>query len=216
MVTVSSSIAARGKIGFEDLPADRRYQWFASYARSKLANLMFALELDHRAKDGKAGLASHPGAASSSLLTGKERDWGRRPRLSEVILACIQALAGQPPRRRPDAALRGDRGRPYRRRVHRPRRTGPPEGAPQEIAIPEAALAPAVRRRLWDLSAPAHRSGLCGAHLTLPLVRPTAGPLRRGQGRPQVARLAASAPGQPLLLPAGLVPGSRGPITLVR
>lgn len=44
---------------------------------------MFALELDHRAKDGKAGLASHPGAASSSLLTGKERDWGRRPRLSE-------------------------------------------------------------------------------------------------------------------------------------
>jgi hypothetical protein len=73
VVTVSSSIAARGKIDFEDLPADRRYQWFASYARSKLANLMFALELDHRAKAGKAGLASHPGAASSSLLTGGAR-----------------------------------------------------------------------------------------------------------------------------------------------
>jgi hypothetical protein len=127
---------------------------------------MFALELDHRAKDGKAGLASHPGAASSSLLTGKERDWGRRPRLSEVILARIQALAGQSPRRRPDAALRGDRGRPDRRRVHRPRRTGPPEGAPQEVAIPEAALAPAVRRRLWDLSA--RLTGVDYAALTSP------------------------------------------------
>jgi hypothetical protein len=99
VVTVSSGIAARGKIDFEDLPAGRSYRWSASYTRSKLANLMFAPELDHRAKDGKAGLAGHPGAASSSLLAGKERDWGRRPRLREVILARIQALAGQPPQR---------------------------------------------------------------------------------------------------------------------
>ena len=42
-----------------------------------------------------------------------------------------------------------------------------------------------------------------------PLVRPTAGPLRRGQGRPQVARLAASVPGRPSPLPAG--PCSRKP-----
>ena len=55
-----SSIAARGKIDFEDLPADRRYQWFASHARSKLANLLFALELDHRAKDGKAAWPATP------------------------------------------------------------------------------------------------------------------------------------------------------------
>ena len=80
------SIAARGKIDFEDL--------------------------DHRAKVRKAGLASHPGAASSSLLTGKERDRGRRPLPSEVILARIQALAGQPPPRAARTTLYGDRGRP--------------------------------------------------------------------------------------------------------
>ena len=62
------------------------------------ANLMFALELDHRTRERKISLASHPGAASSALLTGKEQDWSRRPRLSEVILARIQALTGQPPR----------------------------------------------------------------------------------------------------------------------
>ena len=72
MVTVSSSIAARGKIDFEDLPAGRRYQWFASYARSKLANLMFALELDHRAKDGKA--------ASPAAPAPPGRRFTRRPR----------------------------------------------------------------------------------------------------------------------------------------
>ena len=72
MVTVSSSIAAQGKIDFEDLPAGRSYQWFASYARSKLANLMFALELDHRAKDGKDGPASRPGAARTPLYAATE------------------------------------------------------------------------------------------------------------------------------------------------
>jgi hypothetical protein len=75
VVTVSSSIAARGKIDFEDLPADRRYQWFASYARSKLANLMFALELDHRAKAGKAGLTDgeYIGPGGRAHLRGRRR-----------------------------------------------------------------------------------------------------------------------------------------------
>jgi NAD(P)-dependent dehydrogenase (short-subunit alcohol dehydrogenase family) len=157
VVTVSSSIAARGKIDFEDLQGERGYRWFPVYARSKLANLMFALELDHRATQGKTGLislASHPGAASSSLLTGKEQDWSRSPRLSEVILARIQALTGQPPRRaaRPSlyaATAGGLTGGEY---------IGPGgwthlRGAPKEVPIPRAAFDPAVRRRLWDLSA---------------------------------------------------------------
>jgi NAD(P)-dependent dehydrogenase (short-subunit alcohol dehydrogenase family) len=157
VVTVSSTIAAQGKIDFEDLQGERKYRWFPVYARSKLANLMFAPELDHPAREGKIGLislASHPGAASSALLTGKEQDWSRRPRPSEVILARIQALTGQPPRRaaRPSlyaATAAGLTGGEY---------IGPGgwthlRGAPKEVFIPKAALDPAIRRRLWDLSA---------------------------------------------------------------
>ena len=57
-----------------------------------------------------AGVMGGPRAASSSLLTGKERDRDRRPRLSEVILVRIQALAGQPPRRAARTALTAARG----------------------------------------------------------------------------------------------------------
>ncbi len=86
-------------------------------------------------------------------LARSETGAAGRPRLSEVILARIQALAGQPPQRAARTALYAATGAGDRRRVHRTWRTDPPEGAPQEVAIPEAAFDPAVRRRLWDLSA---------------------------------------------------------------
>ncbi|MCD9199968.1 oxidoreductase [Aeromicrobium wangtongii] len=74
VVTVSSSAhaSARG-IDLDSLtPAgsSRRYRRWQSYSESKLANLMFALELDRRAKaSGSAvvSVAAHPGYASTNL-----------------------------------------------------------------------------------------------------------------------------------------------------
>ncbi|HEY8770708.1 MAG TPA: SDR family NAD(P)-dependent oxidoreductase [Thermoleophilaceae bacterium] len=51
VVTMSSHMAALGRIRLDDLNSERRYGRFSAYQQSKLANLMFALELSRRAGD---------------------------------------------------------------------------------------------------------------------------------------------------------------------
>ncbi|MCB1294409.1 MAG: SDR family NAD(P)-dependent oxidoreductase [Gordonia sp.] len=71
IVTVTSAVHRKGSIDFDDLPMERGYSVPAAYARSKLAELMFAIELQRRlAADGMAGasLASHPGASYSGVM----------------------------------------------------------------------------------------------------------------------------------------------------
>jgi NAD(P)-dependent dehydrogenase (short-subunit alcohol dehydrogenase family) len=71
VVTVASIAHRRGRMNFDDLQSERGYSPFASYAQTKLANLLFAFELQRRAD--KAGLkllsvAAHPGVAMTSIL----------------------------------------------------------------------------------------------------------------------------------------------------
>lgn len=70
-VVTESSLAHRfGKIRFNDLHWQRRYQKWPAYGQSKLANLMFALELDRRCQAQKLDImsvAAHPGFASTHL-----------------------------------------------------------------------------------------------------------------------------------------------------
>lgn len=74
VVTVSS--LAHSAVGSIDLDAltpagsGRSYKRWQTYGESKLANLMFALELDRRAKAAGLGVVSvpaHPGYASTNL-----------------------------------------------------------------------------------------------------------------------------------------------------
>ncbi|WP_394790617.1 SDR family oxidoreductase [Rhodoferax sp.] len=67
-----SSIAHRGAaIQFDDLQWEQRYKPWAAYGQSKLAMLMFALELQRRSEDegwGLSSYAAHPGYARTSLI----------------------------------------------------------------------------------------------------------------------------------------------------
>ena len=70
VVTVSSDLHKRGRIHFDDLAGERRYGRVDFYAQSKLANALFALELDRRVR--AAGLPvrsvlAHPGYAATNL-----------------------------------------------------------------------------------------------------------------------------------------------------
>ncbi|MGP3963785.1 oxidoreductase [Nonomuraea sp. 3N208] len=71
VVTVSSSAHDMGKIDFDDLGLERGYSRFGAYGRSKLANLLFTLELQRRAEKAGAGLisaASHPGTTATNIV----------------------------------------------------------------------------------------------------------------------------------------------------
>ena len=70
VVTVSSNGHKSGRIVFDDLQSERRYRRMAAYYQSKLANLMFTLELHRRLAAAQArtqALAAHPGKARTDL-----------------------------------------------------------------------------------------------------------------------------------------------------
>lgn len=73
VVTVSSLAATQGKLDFGDVNAQQGYKPMHSYGVSKLAQLMFAVELDRRSRQGDWGLmsnAAHPGLTKTNLLSG--------------------------------------------------------------------------------------------------------------------------------------------------
>ncbi|MET7463922.1 oxidoreductase [Nonomuraea sp. NPDC005501] len=71
VVTVSSDAHTRGRLDFDDLTLERGYGRMSAYGRSKLANLLFALELQRRAERAQADLksvATHPGATATNIV----------------------------------------------------------------------------------------------------------------------------------------------------
>ena len=76
VVTVSSnahkmSEMKLGQINWDDLMSEKRYSAWGAYAQSKLANLLFAFELQRRAETAKLSnfksIAAHPGYSSTNL-----------------------------------------------------------------------------------------------------------------------------------------------------
>jgi NAD(P)-dependent dehydrogenase (short-subunit alcohol dehydrogenase family) len=71
VVTLSSVAARGGAINFHDLQSERDYVPMTAYSQSKLACLMFALELQRRSDAagwGIRGVAAHPGISRTDLL----------------------------------------------------------------------------------------------------------------------------------------------------
>lgn len=83
-----------------------RYRKWDAYAKSKLADLMFVLELDQRAREQGVpveGLAAHPGYSATGLMgTGRNhgaplnKDGGEKMRFTATILQAVFATVGQP------------------------------------------------------------------------------------------------------------------------
>lgn len=75
-VVAVASIAHRGgKIDFADLQGESRYGGGKAYNQSKLANILFALELDRRARRAETSLASvaaHPGVSTTGFLAASQ------------------------------------------------------------------------------------------------------------------------------------------------
>lgn len=83
VVTVSSSLHTRGRMDFDNLDAKRGYSEWGAYSQSKLANLLFAYELQRQfAADHLDALSvgCHPGYAATNLQHAGPRMSGSRLR----------------------------------------------------------------------------------------------------------------------------------------
>lgn len=80
VVSVSSNSHPGGRIDFDNLQLERRYQSSQAYTNSKLACLMFAMELQRRADAAALKLcsvAAHPGISTTPIAAGWKSE-GRR------------------------------------------------------------------------------------------------------------------------------------------
>jgi NAD(P)-dependent dehydrogenase (short-subunit alcohol dehydrogenase family) len=81
IVTVSSTAHKPGRIDFDDLMSERSYGKWKAYSQSKLANLLFAYELQRRLAASGAqtiSVAAHPGYAATNLQAVGPQQAGSR------------------------------------------------------------------------------------------------------------------------------------------
>lgn len=79
VTTVSSTAHKIGRMHFDDLQGERRYSRWVAYGQAKLANLLFAYELQRRADAAGVPLtstAAHPGYAATNLQTASAKMTG--------------------------------------------------------------------------------------------------------------------------------------------
>jgi NAD(P)-dependent dehydrogenase (short-subunit alcohol dehydrogenase family) len=99
VVTVSSGAHRMGRISFDDLHGERRYWRWAAYGQSKLANLLFAYELQRRTEASGLALksvAAHPGYAATNLQSAAGRmDKGIVSRAGSAVMAVTNRVIAQ-------------------------------------------------------------------------------------------------------------------------
>jgi NAD(P)-dependent dehydrogenase (short-subunit alcohol dehydrogenase family) len=154
VVTVSSAVAQMGRIRFDDLQGTGKYGKWSAYSQAKLANQLFALELDRRASGHGIDLisvAAHPGYAATNLQSVGPQMSGSSlmERLTDVGNKIFgQSAAGGALPSLYGATAPGVTGGHY---------FGPggfmaQRGAPKEVSFVKAAKNPVVARRLWEVS----------------------------------------------------------------
>lgn len=155
VVVVSSGVHHRGRIDFDDLDfAQRGYSAWRAYAQSKLANLLFALELQRKLAAAGESLivtAAHPGYTATDL----QRTAGFA-RLLNPLLAMRPPQGALPTLRAatdPDARAGEYFG---------PRRFFEMNGPPERARINRRARDLEVAARLWQVS-----EQLTGVHFDL-------------------------------------------------
>ena len=150
-VTVSSLAHRNGKIEFDDLQNDKAYDPWGAYNDSKLANLLFAEELDRRARAVHSKLISiavHPGIARTSIFTNGPG--------SKDLKGMVIKLLGPILTQGDDAGALPTLYAATAPQVHGGEYIGPDgfkelKGSPK-VVLPQQTTDPAVAARLWNVS----------------------------------------------------------------
>ncbi|WP_225867366.1 oxidoreductase [Cyanobium sp. NIES-981] len=168
VVTVTSGAQYFGRIAFDDLQGERRYDRWQAYGQSKLANVMFALELQQRLDAEQAGvlsLAAHPGVARTNLQPASVAASGSwfEPIAYRLMGPLFQSAAmGALPQLYAATAPSASPGGHYG-----PDQWGGMRGWPKAVPVAPPARDPEQRQRLWQSS-----EELCAAALERSTGRP--------------------------------------------
>jgi NAD(P)-dependent dehydrogenase (short-subunit alcohol dehydrogenase family) len=150
VVTVSSGMHRTGHMNFDDLQGERGYQRWRAYGQSKLANLLFCLELQRRAGDSLTSVAAHPGYAATNLQVAGPKIEGSRlreliGRVGNLLFAQSDSGGARPllyaaTMDVPGASYVGPGG------------IGESRGAPKLVGMSKEASDEDTARRLWEVS----------------------------------------------------------------
>jgi len=154
VVTVSSTAHKPGRIDFDDLMGERSYRKWTAYYQSKLANLLFAYELQRRcaaANISTISVAAHPGYAATNLQHVGPRMEGSR--IGALVMTLGNSLLAQSDEKgalpQLYAATAPDvRGGDY----YGPDGIAEGRGHPKRVDSTKASKDQAAARRLWDVS----------------------------------------------------------------
>ena len=160
VVTLSSGMHHAGRIDFDDLQSRRRYRRWRAYSQSKLANLLFAFELERRLRAAGStirSLAAHPGWAATNLQSAAP------PAIDRVFMAVANRVFAQSADMGAlptlyAATYPGLEGGTF----VGPDGVGEQRGNPKSVRSSSASRDEAVARRLWRVS-----EELTGVHYEL-------------------------------------------------
>jgi len=151
VVTVSSIANTAGTINFDDLQSKSSYVPMKAYGQAKLANLMFALELQRQSEKqgwGITSLASHPGVSRTNLLITGSGRWSVAG-IARTFLPFLFQPSAQGALPTLYAATSPDaKGGAY----YGPNKMGETRGFPAIAKIPAQALDVNVSLKLWEVS----------------------------------------------------------------
>jgi NAD(P)-dependent dehydrogenase (short-subunit alcohol dehydrogenase family) len=153
VVNLSSLAHRGGAIDFDDLEGTRSYTPWKAYSQSKLAMLMFALELQRRSDAGGWGLmsnAAHPGYARTDLIANGPGATGLLWRLSKPLQPFVSQSAAEGALPTLFAATSAE-AKPAG--YYGPNGFYELKGPPVPAKVMPQAKDAAVAARLWDVSA---------------------------------------------------------------
>jgi NAD(P)-dependent dehydrogenase (short-subunit alcohol dehydrogenase family) len=131
IVNVSSTVHYDGRIDFDNLQGERRYDGMDAYKVSKLGNVLFTFELAERLSDtGVTANCLHPGTVATKLL---DTGWGWTNGLSSAQGAALSVYLASVPE------VESVTGKYFERTT--------PSGASPKAADLK------LRRKFWEVSA---------------------------------------------------------------
>jgi NAD(P)-dependent dehydrogenase (short-subunit alcohol dehydrogenase family) len=148
VVTIASQAHRTGRINFGDLQSERHYQRWIAYGQSKLANLLFMMELQRRldaAGSPLRSVAAHPGYSATNLQSHTQSIQDQLMGIANRLIAQSAAMGALPTLYAatvdlPGAAYVGPDGL-FEQRGH-----------PKLVDMSGAAKDADAARRLWEVS----------------------------------------------------------------